>query len=68
MNDQNVIDNNKINEKTREDLFARDKILSKTNDNMAEAEACTHERPLWTEKTYELEKQEAEENNNDNVK
>jgi hypothetical protein len=59
MNDQDVIDNNKINEKTREYLFARDKILSKTSDNMTEAEARTHERPLWTEKTYELEKQEA---------
>jgi hypothetical protein len=39
------------------------KLIDKTSDNLALAEARTDEHPLWTPKTAELEQRENEDNN-----
>ncbi len=47
-----------VNSEAKCNLFARDKLLSKTSDNMERAEAAIDETPLRTSKTEELEKRE----------
>lgn len=46
-----------------EDLFPADRLISKMGKNMAIAESRVDDKPLWTEKTAELEAREQENDN-----
>jgi len=57
-----VGDESKVGPKyTDPDLFPTDKLISKMGDNMARSEALVNEKPLWTEKTAELEEKDQDE-------
>jgi hypothetical protein len=61
LNDNNMDQIKSKQNEGSDTLFPVQSLLRKTADNMAKAEARTKEHPLWTPKTYELERKELEE-------
>ena len=56
-----------MNEESDQSMFAASNLVRKTSDNLTKSEASADEKPLWTEKTDELEeREEADELEEDN--
>jgi hypothetical protein len=56
-NPKDMVSENKMGGKYADPvLFPADQLISKMGRNLEKAELLTHEHPLWTKKTAELQK------------